>query len=199
MMKILIFVVGWLYLLTFQLVFTVLFNVVHTLYQILTGGIARWWRKRKTVLNNLENRDVDSALTWMFEYLQDGEYKYKGIINNDNSFLGKWPTWTATSFVILARKPKSFHVLYGNCQDAYRISRWMIRKWNKIHHKKITTKLHIYVPNLSVSLVHYILNIGDERIMSGEKRGWRIRKESRDECAKRILKDRFPKGWVWLR
>lgn len=29
-MKILIFVVGWLYLLTFQLVFTVLFNVVHS-------------------------------------------------------------------------------------------------------------------------------------------------------------------------
>ena len=198
-MKVLIFVVGWLYLLTFQLCFTVLFNLVHILYQIFTGGICRWWRKRKSILHNLEIHDADSALAWMFEYLEDGEYKYKGIINNDNALLGKWPTWTALPFVILARKPKSEHILFGNCQDAYRIAKWMIKKWNKIHNKKVTTKLHIYVPNLSVSLVHYILNIGDEKIVSGEKRGWRIRRESRDECAKRILRDRFPKGWVWLR
>jgi len=185
-------------MLTGQTLFYIVFNLYHFTIQVFTGGIARWWGKRKAIIQNIENLDSQSAFEYCKALIEDGEYKYKGIINNDTSIWGKFPTWTALSFIILARKPKSDKIFWGNCQDAFSMARWLFKKYRRIHNKKLPMKLHIYVPVINLNLVHYLLEVNGEWIVSGEKKGWKIRKESKDNRASCILAGKV-KDWVWLR
>ena len=213
-MKIIAFIGGWVYILIPQLVFTAVFNLVNSVKWILRGGVSHWWRVRRTILANIKSRPSrKAAIDYVRALIEQSEYRFRGIFSSETVAgfpkwlhwarrLDRWPTWTASVPLILARTKGESVPAYGNCQDCAHLAKWLFRKVNRYHGTGFRRHTHIFMPILFLEKVHYIAEIIwplGRMVASGEKPLWRVRDESRKEYAQRSLKPRYPRGWVWFR
>ena len=198
-LKALIMLFGWVYLLTLQVFFDVVFNAFHLVKQVLTGGHKRWRTKRREYLHNIKSKNKRDASIYIQELLEKGKYQFKGFINKDKSTLGKWPTWTACSFVLLAQKERYNAPFYGNCQDAVSMAKWLIKKYKKYHKEKVKYRICIYVPVLMLDKIHYILEVNNNKIVSGDFNGWKVLPWTKTAFIKNRIETKFARGAVWLK
>jgi len=167
------FTLGQLYRATFQLVFNVIGNTYWYARIILSCKI-RYMRFLKSKYREMHlNQLLDKSV-----------YMYDGI--SKRGLFRRWPTWTATVTVIIARAhmmPGSYWFA-GNCQDFAHLAKWYYGD---------RAKIRIFCPMKLSDLdrVHYIADVRGVGIVSNTT----FRAETPDQCAARMLDGA---DYVWI-
>lgn len=160
-MKLIVILIGFLYRVSFQLIFNIVFN----LFWLIHMSINKKWyfSERKKAL----------AITSFFDFA----YCYDGLFKE--GLFKKWPTWTALIGVTYYRGK------IGNCQDAA----WYVKKWLKLKGEK--PKIRIFMKGLHVDKVHYIVESNGYIYDMIENLNFRKRKGSVEDLVVKANANKF--------
>jgi len=199
LLAVIIFILGWIYRLTFQTFFNIIFNSFWSV-KIFCVKIAEVlhlrFTKQRFNVNDLKGISFDQ----LEEYYELFKYSYDGFVKTPKDktkikWYHKFPTWTALPFIT------HYRGIIGNCQDAHVWGRYIVKQWAKLHNEKVSTKTGIYLPftwNLAKMFnnVHYYTLIKYTENVTFSS-GKVVKKEEFDYIQYR-MKEKDIKYWIKL-
>jgi hypothetical protein len=190
-----VFILSWLYTLTFWLIFTFFGNLYWLLKMAVGLDVLNTLIKRKEI-----KKKMTSLKNLIIEY-SSFKYMYDGIAEN-NSIFKMWPTWGALPIVSIYRDKS------GNCEDSSFYFMFLKRALIKNvpeYKNKIKSKLVIYVNYFWNEGMHPHWFIetkmnGVDEYLNGDTvcfSSGRVAREKKDDVAIRILKGN--KKYIWIK
>jgi hypothetical protein len=191
----LVWLLGWLYVCSFQVLWDALGNSWRYAVIFLRGKRAELLQaiqEEKEYLFDLGGDDQDSQRT--FELFKQFKYGFDGLWPWKIPPFDRWPTWTATVM------SHHFNKKVGNCQDSAHYGRWLFKELNRYHDgaHKWGRRLNIYVPLNPLkwfTKIHYFASVVSPEGVEYQLNNGRVSTETRDALASRMMEGR---KYVWL-
>jgi len=197
----LVWLFGFLYRWTVQVLWDVLFNAFWYIRMAFTRTPGKRWREISVKRNQLLDEGSKSFVAFQ-KVMSTFKYSYDGVVSKAPRALKvftMWPTWMCTVRISV------YKGFTGNCQDAAKVACALLRRLNKnVPSLELEYKKNVYLPldPTRLEYTHYIVSgwmqEGISNIPFGVSNSHVTKSMRPDECASGILNKKGIYQYVWV-